>query len=58
MGWCDAQASYDAIAALFTSRLPGDVKLFNEFHALIVALGKNYCRTRPLCAKCPLMAAG
>ena len=53
-GWISAKASYDEVATLFTAHLPGDEKLFNEFHALIVALGKNYCRTRPLCAKCPL----
>lgn len=28
--------------------------LYNEYHALLVALGKNYCRTRPLCKECPL----
>lgn len=30
------------------------VQIFNEFHALIVALGKNICRPKPLCTKCPL----
>ena len=53
-GWAGPRATYDEIAALFTSRLPHDEQLFNEYHALIVALGKNYCRTRPECAKCPL----
>ena len=53
-GWINAKATYDEIATLFTGCLPYDEKLFNEFHALIVALGKNYCRTRPLCDKCPL----
>ena len=53
-GWADARATYDAVAALFTAHLPRDVQLFNEYHALIVALGKNYCRSRPLCDKCPL----
>ena len=52
--WISATATYDEIATMFTTRLPRDEKLFNEFHALIVALGKNYCRTRPLCDKCPL----
>jgi endonuclease-3 related protein len=53
-GWCAAKAGYDELAALFTTALPHDEQLFNEFHALIVALGKNYCRTRAECAKCPL----
>ncbi len=56
-GWCGPQATYDELAALFTAALPRDEKLFNEFHALLVALGKNYCRTRPDCAKCPLTKA-
>ena len=29
-------------------------ELFNEFHALIVAVGKAYCRKIPDCAHCPL----
>ena len=30
--------------------------LFNEFHALTVAVGKAYCRKTPDCAHCPLRA--
>jgi len=31
------------------------VQLYNEFHALLVALGKEYCRPRgPRCDSCPL----
>lgn len=30
------------------------VRLFNEFHALFVRVGKTFCRPRPLCAACPL----
>lgn len=36
-------------------RLPQDVSLFNEYHALIVMVGKNFCKkTKPLCDLCPL----
>jgi endonuclease III related protein len=28
--------------------------MFNEYHALIVAHAKNFCRKRPLCAACQL----
>ena len=39
----------------FESSLPPDVRLYNEYHALLVALGKDYCKkTAPLCGKCPL----
>ncbi len=34
--------------------LPADVRLFNEYHALLVAAGKTYCRPRPRCEGCPL----
>ena len=34
--------------------LPGDPALFNEFHALLVAVAKSHCRARPRCEGCPL----
>ncbi len=37
-----------------TDRLPEDVQLYNEFHALLVNAGKDFCRPRPKCAGCPL----
>ncbi|MCD6227360.1 endonuclease III domain-containing protein [Candidatus Micrarchaeota archaeon] len=30
------------------------VKVFNEFHALIVAHAKEHCKKRPMCEQCPL----
>ena len=53
-GWCSPDASYDAVARLFTDHLPEDVQLYNEYHALIVRLCKEYCNTTPRCAGCPL----
>lgn len=53
-GWCNEKASYDEIVKLFTDNLPENVQLFNEYHALIVRLGKEYCKTRPQCHGCPL----
>ena len=47
-------ADYQQIQTLFMGHLPLDVELFNEYHALIVRLGKDFCRARPLCEKCPL----
>jgi len=47
--------SYDGWRELFESALPPDVKVYNEYHALLVKLGKDLCRkTGPLCAPCPL----
>jgi endonuclease-3 related protein len=49
------KASYEEIRQLFESNLPRDVRLWNDYHALIVIVGKNWCRTRnPLCDQCPL----
>ncbi len=53
-GWITERATYDDIARLFTDALPRDVKLYNEYHALIVRLGKTTCRSRALCDTCPL----
>lgn len=45
---------YDTIQSFFMTNLPTDTYLFNEFHALIVHLGKNFCRKVPACEGCPL----
>ncbi len=45
---------YDALRALLEAHLPGDPRLFNEYHALLVAVGKRYCGSVPRCARCPL----
>jgi endonuclease-3 related protein len=47
-------ATYEDTRRFLEAHLPSDPALFNEFHALIVALGKTYCRTVPLCRACPL----
>jgi len=48
------QATYHEMQALFEEHLPADTPLFNEFHALIVMTGKEFCRPKPSCRKCPL----
>lgn len=51
------RAGYEEVKALFMENLPRDEGLFNEYHALIVRLGKDFCRPRkPLCEACPLRA--
>jgi endonuclease III related protein len=50
----DSSADYDEIKDLFESNLPDDVQMFNEFHALLVQVGKSYCRPRARCPGCPL----
>jgi endonuclease-3 related protein len=53
-GLCNEKASYNDLAQLFTNHLPNNAQLFNEYHALIVQLGKNHCKTKPKCTGCPL----
>lgn len=53
-GWIRGRATYDEMAAFMTAHLPRDVALYNEFHALIVRLGKYHCRPAPRCETCPL----
>ncbi len=49
-----SQAIYDDLQKLFMENLPNSEKLFNEYHALIVELGKIICKKAPLCEKCPI----
>lgn len=53
-GLIEEEAGYNGLQVFFMDNLPNDVELFKEFHALIVKTGKNFCRRRPLCSKCPL----
>ena len=48
------ETTYEEIKDFFESNLKRDLKLFNEYHAQIVEVGKTFCRTKPLCDKCPL----
>ena len=57
-GMTDEQTDYHELQSLFMDHLPDDPSLFNEFHALIVKTGKEYCRRKPLCHLCPLQDWG
>ena len=52
--FCDEQMTYDELQALFMDTLDEDVSLYNEYHALIVKLGKEFCKPKPNCDECPL----
>ena len=46
--------NYDELQDFFEKKLPKNIELYKEFHALIVELGKKYCRRSPGCDPCPL----
>ena len=48
------ETTYTEAQAWVTDHLPEEVPLFNEFHALLVAVGKDHCKPRPRCEGCPL----
>ena len=53
-GLINSEADYEQLSELFQSNLQQDAKLFNEFHALLVQVGKNFCKPKPNCSDCPL----
>jgi endonuclease-3 related protein len=52
------QVTYQELQDLFQDNLSEDTALYNEFHALMVKTGKEYCKKRPYCEECPLQRWG
>ncbi|MBI4227030.1 MAG: endonuclease III domain-containing protein [Candidatus Omnitrophica bacterium] len=58
-GWAPWGASYEELQGMFTRRLPPRAAQYNEYHALLVELGKTFCaKRRPRCHACPLRGVG
>lgn len=53
-GWVEPDADYYTLKEFFESQLEPDPQLYNEYHALLVRLGKEYCKKKPQCQGCPL----
>ena len=51
------ERGYAELQSLIQHNIPKGIKLYNDFHAQFVELGKNYCRKKPLCGECPLHGA-
>ena len=49
-----ADIGYEELRRVIEGQLPRDPALFNELHALLVAVAKSHCRARPRCDGCPL----
>ncbi len=50
----DKNDSYENIRSFFETSLEKNIAFYNEYHALIVSLGKDYCKPTPKCTDCPL----
>ncbi|MGD0336426.1 MAG: endonuclease III domain-containing protein [Candidatus Omnitrophota bacterium] len=51
----DGKLEYGQVQEFFMRNLKKNARLFNEYHALIVKLGKEFClKNNPKCAVCPL----
>jgi len=49
------QNRYENYRALFMDNIAPEVSVYNEYHALLVKLGKDVCKkSAPLCPECPL----
>lgn len=53
-GLCPRDIDYHALQALFEAHLPRDLRIYGEYHGLIVFAGKDFCRRTPKCDACPL----
>ncbi|MGO9953715.1 MAG: endonuclease III domain-containing protein [Dissulfurispiraceae bacterium] len=53
-GIMDVNASYEKYQEIFHRDLDEDVTVFNEYHALLVKVGKEHCSPQPVCEGCPL----
>jgi endonuclease-3 related protein len=53
-GWIGFDADYYELKDHGEGGLPQDASLMNEFHALLVRVGKEHCRKRPVCRGCAL----
>ena len=53
-GLIEPNADYEQLRELFQSNLPEDIQLFNDYHALLVKVGKEFCKPKARCSGCPL----
>jgi endonuclease-3 related protein len=48
------EAGYDELQELAMDHVAKQVEHYNEFHALLVRVGKDFCKPKPQCEQCPL----
>lgn len=54
-GICKVDIRYDALQKMMEEEVPEDVKIYKDYHGLLVTLAKSHCRkSNPDCDSCPL----
>jgi endonuclease-3 related protein len=54
-GLISGNADYYTVQGLFMDNLTRNASFYNEYHALIVRIGKEHCKkSRPTCSGCPI----
>ncbi len=53
-GIVNKNSSYLDLQELFMKNIPCDSDLYNQYHALLVQTGKDFCRKKASCRVCPL----
>ncbi len=54
-GICNEDVEYDQLRNCVENTIYKNVSFYNEFHAGLVSIGKDYCKkTSPVCNLCPL----
>jgi len=54
IGLCNPNIKYNELQEIFHKSLSKNTKIFNQYHALIVELAKQFCTTKPKCKTCPI----
>ena len=54
LGFLKIEDEYEKYQSLFHTKLEKDVKLYQEYHALIVEHAKKHCKKTPECKNCPI----
>ena len=54
VGLIEESISYTNLQNEITKNIPQNGALYNEYHALIVALAQDHCTKKPTCSLCPI----
>lgn len=55
LGMAPVTASKEEVRIALESLLPKNIEIYIDVHTYLLALGKYYCRSKPLCFRCPVV---